>query len=157
MKFNRLIFHNRFSFCLGWGKNKFGQGGLYQVILKLISLPIIPHEECQDKLRQTRLGRHFLLHESFICAGGEKGEDVCTGDGGSPLVAERAESKDQYYQAGIVAWGIGCGDPVPGNYRFLIDIHMINFQLSTQTIVICIIFFLDVRCLCECCQVPRMD
>lgn len=29
------------------------------------------------KLRRTRLGMHFQLHESFICAGGEIGKDAC--------------------------------------------------------------------------------
>merc|ERR1712013_391720 len=42
--------------------------------------------ECQDKLRSTRLGQKYKLHDSFICAGGVNGKDTCKGDGGSPLV-----------------------------------------------------------------------
>lgn len=67
------------------GKDKFGKDGLYQVILKRVELPVIGRDECQIKLRETRLGRHFILDHSFICAGGEKGKDTCQGDGGSPL------------------------------------------------------------------------
>lgn len=61
------------------GKDKFGKDGLYQVILKRVELPIVPRDECQIKLRETRLGRHFILDESFLCAGGESGKDTCEG------------------------------------------------------------------------------
>lgn len=53
--------------------------------MKKIDLPIMPHAQCQNSLRTTRLGRHFILHQSFICAGGEPGKDTCRGDGGGPL------------------------------------------------------------------------
>ncbi|XP_046384864.1 uncharacterized protein LOC124155190 [Ischnura elegans] len=105
--------------CLasGWGATEFGKDGKYSSILKKVELPVVEFEECQDYLRKTRLGYHFKLHESFMCAGGEKGRDTCKGDGGSPLVCPHPYHKDHYIQAGIVAWGIGCNDPkVPGVY-----------------------------------------
>lgn len=38
-------------------------------------------------------------------------------DGGSPLVCPVVDKPGHYYQAGIVAWGIGCGeDGTPGVY-----------------------------------------
>jgi plasma kallikrein len=64
-------------FASGWGKDVFGKEGKYQVILKKIELPIVPHGVCQDKFRNTRLGKRFVLHKSFICAGGEPGKDTC--------------------------------------------------------------------------------
>lgn len=104
-------------FASGWGKDVFGQSGQYQVILKKVELPIVPSQQCQDSLRTTRLGPRFNLHQSFICAGGEAGKDTCRGDGGSPLVCPIAGTQDQYYQAGIVAWGIECGqNGIPGVY-----------------------------------------
>ncbi|XP_015434419.1 PREDICTED: serine protease 42-like [Dufourea novaeangliae] len=105
--------------CLasGWGKDKFGKEGLYQIILKKIELPIVPHDRCQSSLRETRLGKHFLLHESFVCAGGEPGKDTCDGDGGSPLMCPSRNDPSRYEQVGIVAWGIDCGqNSAPGVY-----------------------------------------
>lgn len=101
-------------FASGWGKDVFGKEGKYQVILKKVELPIIPRTPCIEALRRTRLGNHFQLHASFLCAGGEKGKDTCKGDGGSPLVCPIPGRHEQYYQAGIVAWGIGCADANPG-------------------------------------------
>ncbi|XP_052873058.1 phenoloxidase-activating factor 2-like isoform X2 [Anopheles cruzii] len=104
-------------FASGWGKNIFGKEGKYQVILKKVQLPVVPHAKCQESLRTTRLGRRFVLHNSFLCAGGRAGEDTCRGDGGSPLVCPIPGSPTYYYQAGIVAWGIGCGENnIPGVY-----------------------------------------
>ncbi|KAH8389138.1 serine protease 44 [Drosophila serrata] len=104
-------------YATGWGKNKFGKEGEYQVILKKVDMPVVPGETCQSNLRATRLGRHFLLHDSFICAGGEKDKDTCKGDGGSPLVCPIKGQKGRYKSAGIVAWGIGCGEvDIPGVY-----------------------------------------
>ena len=45
------------------------------------------------------------------------GKDTCKGDGGSPLVCPSKTDPNTYTQAGIVAWGIGCGENnVPGVY-----------------------------------------
>lgn len=108
--------HTR-CFATGWGKDRFGKEGRYQVILKKIELPVVKHDKCQTALRKTRLGRYFQLHSSFMCAGGEPGKDTCKGDGGSPLSCPIQYEKDRYVQSGIVAWGIGCGeDGTPGVY-----------------------------------------
>ena len=104
-------------FVAGWGKDKFGKEGSYQTMLKKFDLPIIERQNCTEMLRKTRLGRHFVLNESLICAGGEAGKDACTGDGGSPLVCPVPGNEGYFYQAGIVAWGIGCGgNNIPGAY-----------------------------------------
>lgn len=130
--------HSR-CFATGWGKDVFGKSGRYQVILKKIALSVVPFEQCQDALRDTRLGYRFILHSSFLCAGGESGKDTCQGDGGSPLVCPIQGTQDRFYQAGIVAWGIGCGqDSVPGVYvnvarfRQWID-HKINLHNINKT------------------------
>jgi plasma kallikrein len=109
--------------CLasGWGKTIFGKFGEYSVILKKVELPIVPHAQCQTNMRATRLGASFILHESFLCAGGEEGKDMCVGDGGAPLVCPiEPGSTERYYQTGIVAW-------VSESFvRFLFDLFYYN-------------------------------
>ena len=57
-----------------------------QPIMKAVrNLPIVGHDECQQGFRD-QVDQRFRLHDSFICAGGERGVDACTGDGGGPLV-----------------------------------------------------------------------
>ncbi|XP_057671673.1 phenoloxidase-activating factor 2-like [Diorhabda carinulata] len=105
--------------CLtaGWGKGSTIDG---VQVLKKVDLPLVPRIQCQEQLRQTRLGTKFNLHDSFICAGGEKGKDACRGDGGSPLMC-LLPGERRYFHMGIVSWGIGCGDEnVPGIYTNVI-------------------------------------
>jgi len=111
------LFEGDTCFATGWGKDKFGSAGEYQVVLKEIDLPVVGFNYCQDSLRNTRLGGKFKLDDSFICAGGVDGRDTCKGDGGSPLVCPSKYNPNTYVQAGIVAWGIGCGENnTPGVY-----------------------------------------
>lgn len=113
-KLNHVTSNSR-CVAAGWRKDVFGKKGKYQVIFKKIVLPIVENNDCQEKLRSTRLGKSFQLHRNFMCAGGEPEKDNCNGDGGSPLVCPIPGQKDRYYQAGIVAWGIGCGENnIPG-------------------------------------------
>lgn len=76
--------------CLatGWGTGNFGNFGIrvfiisilkllgnkesYAVVLKKVPLKLIGHRQCQKALRATRLGKEFVLHPKFTCAGGEK-------------------------------------------------------------------------------------
>jgi hypothetical protein len=132
------LFDSTTCFATGWGKDQFGASGQYQVVLKEIDLPVVGHDQCQAALRSTRLGRRFKLDDSFICAGGS-GKDTCKGDGGSPLVCPSKYNPYTYVQAGIVAWGIGCGeDNTPGVYASVskgvcwIDYAM-TCQLGRQT------------------------
>lgn len=126
-------------FVSGWGKDVFGKEGTYQAILKKIDLPIVPNNKCQELLRSTRLGPKFILHNSFVCAGGEVGKDACKGDGGSPLVCPIQGSYQLYHQVGIVAWGIGCGGETPGVYadvshfRNWVDQEMKNRNLDISS------------------------
>lgn len=64
-----------FSRCYatGWGRTKYGKTGKIPSILKKVEVPVVPFETCQDALRTTTLSEIFVLHESFMCAGGEEG------------------------------------------------------------------------------------
>lgn len=98
----------------GWGKDAFGSIGSYKSTLKKVDLPILGHDECEKILQQTRLGPYYQLHHGFLCAGGEPRKDACEGDGGGPLVCE---VNGIWKVAGLVSWGIGCGNPgIPGVY-----------------------------------------
>ncbi|ROT73787.1 serine proteinase 1 [Penaeus vannamei] len=87
-------------------------------ILKSIDLPMVRHDQCERALKTSpRLSPNFFLHPSFVCAGGEPNKDVCTGDGGSPLVCPMPGDPSRYVQVGVVAWGLGCGQAgMPGVY-----------------------------------------
>jgi hypothetical protein len=102
---------------MGWGKDRFGDVGQYQAVLNQIELPIVARDTCQQRLRDARLGPKFFLDESFTCAGGAEGRDACTGDGGSSLVCPSLSRTGTYVAAGLVSWGLGCGqEGVPGVY-----------------------------------------
>ncbi|KAL1400528.1 hypothetical protein pipiens_007353 [Culex pipiens pipiens] len=107
-------FDNRRCVFSGWGEDINGRNSS---ILKRTKLPIVPRGQCQKALRQQLNDRYFQLHEGFLCAGGESGKDACKGDGGSPLVCRIPNAENQYYLAGIVAFGAECGaHGVPGVY-----------------------------------------
>lgn len=61
----------------GWGKDAFGDTGKFSHVLKEVEVPVVGGYECQNQLRQTRLGATFTLHQGNLCAGGEAGKDTC--------------------------------------------------------------------------------
>ncbi len=109
-------------YAAGWGKEDFSDSSKYQTLLQHVELPIVPREQCQDAFRTTKLGSGFTLHESFMCAGGEEGNDTCKGDGGGPLMCPSTVDPTIYVQVGVTAWGIGCGtEGIPGAYSSILD------------------------------------
>ncbi|XP_034472516.1 phenoloxidase-activating factor 2-like [Drosophila innubila] len=108
-------FHYSDCIVTGWGKRSQNSSD-YPHILKEITVPFLPRKTCNDQLRKP-LGSNFVLDETSVCAGGERGVDSCLGDGGSPLVCPIKGHPNRYYQVGIVAWGLGCGkENVPAVY-----------------------------------------
>nr|CAD7405931.1 unnamed protein product [Timema poppensis] len=88
------------------------KGSSHSVVLKEIPLPLWHNSECQAALRQ-QFGQDYDLPDTSLCAGAE-GRDACDGDGGGPLVCEKG---GQWYQVGVVSFGIGCGRRnTPGVY-----------------------------------------
>ncbi|KAL7301832.1 hypothetical protein TKK_0005439 [Trichogramma kaykai] len=118
-------------FVSGWGKNSFT--GSYQNIMREVDVPILDGTDCENRLKNTRLGAAFILNRnSFLCAGGEPGKDACTGDGGSPLVCLNSQTS-RWSVYGLVAWGIGCATTnVPGVYTNVYNfLPWINQILAT--------------------------
>ncbi|RZF40916.1 hypothetical protein LSTR_LSTR011000 [Laodelphax striatellus] len=109
-------FDNSLCWVSGWGKDAFGPAGNYQAIQKKVDVTVLDAEECDRRLRTTRLGPAFSLDRTtFMCAGGVDSKDACSGDGGSPLVCRGVDGR--WTLAGLVAWGIGCAqEGVPGVY-----------------------------------------
>ncbi|XP_018565260.1 tryptase alpha/beta-1-like isoform X2 [Anoplophora glabripennis] len=107
-----------------------------EVYLKMLKVTIIPKDKCLELLRATRLGLFFRLHNSFLCAVTENQRNTCAHDGGSPLVCPVPGQPKRYHQAGIVSWGIGCGEDVPDVYvkvslfRDWIDAEMVKNGLE---------------------------
>lgn len=127
------IFDDQRCMASGWGTSNFDPEGKYSEVMKKVELPVVPRERCKLLFKATRLGWFFQLHKSILCGGGEEGVDVCKGDGGSPLACKL---DDQYVQAGIVSWGLGCGDKdVPAGYTKITKfIDWIETNLSKEGI-----------------------
>ncbi|XP_041989129.1 coagulation factor XI-like [Aricia agestis] len=99
-------FTHRMTTIVGWGKAD--EGTLSSVLLQA-SLRVLSDEECKG----SNLSEH-IVQETMMCAF-YKGRDGCQGDSGGPLLA--FEPSGHYVLAGIVSWGIGCGDErFPGVY-----------------------------------------
>lgn len=77
--------------------------------LRYTEVPIISQKRCSELYYLDVFQPHFRDTKVF-CAGYEEGgHDACQGDSGGPLVCNNV-------QVGIVSWGIGCGNELPGVY-----------------------------------------
>ncbi|GJQ81612.1 hypothetical protein Trydic_g9986 [Trypoxylus dichotomus] len=77
--------------------------------LRYVLVPIIAQERCSELYYLDKFQAHFQDTKVF-CAGFEEGgHDACQGDSGGPLACDGV-------QVGIVSWGIGCGNELPGVY-----------------------------------------
>lgn len=96
---------NTTCIATGWGATK--ENGLDPDHLREVELPIL--KSCKSDSD---------LNESMICAGyPEGGRDTCQGDSGGPLVCKNPYMESQWYVAGIVSHGEGCGQAdEPGVY-----------------------------------------
>ncbi|XP_023334631.1 uncharacterized protein LOC111706097, partial [Eurytemora carolleeae] len=93
------------AWVTGWGRlSEYGQ---ISPVLREVSLPIISNSQCMKMYRSS--GQNEWIPKIFICAGTSTGgEDSCEGDSGGPLVVQGKDGRWQL--AGIISWGIGCGD-----------------------------------------------
>jgi trypsin len=96
---------------LGWGR--LGQDGGYTTVLHKVDLPVVDPATCDNIYDQVVSGSGYDPTAMF-CAGyynpkhDGTGPDACQGDSGGPFVVDGK-------LAGIVSWGVGCGN-YPGFY-----------------------------------------
>ncbi|XP_076296054.1 proclotting enzyme [Lasioglossum baleicum] len=100
-------FENENAIVTGWGTGYYG--GPVSAILMEVGVPIWPRDQCVRRFTRR-------IPETMMCAGAyEGGRDACQGDSGGPLLYRLANGR--WVNAGIVSWGIRCGEPGrPGVY-----------------------------------------
>lgn len=85
-----------------------------------VQVPVITNQECLEKYKRIRLYYADIQFSSrVLCAGFEAGgKDTCHGDSGGPLMLpQQKDGKFNFYQIGVVSYGIGCGrSNIPGIY-----------------------------------------
>jgi len=113
--------------CWSAGFGAQERNGPLEFKLRKVDIPIYPDKaKCENiindaltEARKGKKGRRTRLNAGEICAGGEKGKDTCSGDGGSPLVCQAVSGR--WHVVGLVSWGIGCG--VEGRPAIYTNVH----------------------------------
>ncbi|XP_036149068.1 serine protease nudel [Monomorium pharaonis] len=95
------------SVCVAIGWGSIIEHGPEPDHLREVEVPILP--SCKYLIDQNN---------STICAGYPAGgHDACQGDSGGPLMCRNPNLKSQWYAAGLISHGDGCGRPdEPGVY-----------------------------------------
>uniref|UniRef100_A0A4X2JTE3 complement subcomponent C1r n=1 Tax=Vombatus ursinus TaxID=29139 RepID=A0A4X2JTE3_VOMUR len=76
--------------------------------LKFVHLPMVSRENCQNWLNSKKSKQVFS--NNMFCAGDQTSKkDACQGDSGG-VFAMKDKTGDRWVAAGIVSWGIGCGN-----------------------------------------------
>ena len=83
----------------GWGRTELDHT---PAILQKVTVPHVSSEVCNSSSSYQG-----VITDTMFCAGYQQGgRDACQGDSGGPIVFQKGGS---FVQAGIVSWGIGCG------------------------------------------------
>jgi len=78
-----------------------------KIKVEISFIEIISNNRCMEMYRAS--GQNEWIPNIFLCAGTSNGgKDSCEGDSGGPLVVKGRTGR--YELAGIISWGIGCGD-----------------------------------------------
>ncbi|KPJ20125.1 Serine protease 30 [Papilio machaon] len=106
-------------FSTGWGMS---DAAGKSDILKKIPVTLLSAADCEAKMRETRLGKIYRLHDSLTCA--ISADDSCKGDAGAPLVCPVNGESTRYMLYGMSAYGIQNGAPcayvkVPAFYSWI--------------------------------------
>ena len=102
-------------------------------VLRKVEVPVVPLKECAVLYSQFDPKLLINITSSQICAGGEKGRDVCAGDTGGPLVYLGEHiSRRRLVNFGIVSFGPrACGTGgIPSVYTRIS--HYMDWILSNM-------------------------
>ncbi|KAL8616871.1 hypothetical protein ACOMHN_041790 [Nucella lapillus] len=103
----------------GWGKTH-TMAPTYQQAVREVNLDVVQWPVCQRAVSGAPIQVPYRLTHNMFCAGGSAGYDACQGDSGGPFMCRMPNTTDQWYQAGIVSWGLECAKPnAPGIYTKL--------------------------------------
>lgn len=105
---------NQTGIVAGWGIINTKTHELSKKLMKL-RIPILPIERCMDAYRD----RANLSAREQVCAGGNIGQDSCSGDSGGPLfIIDDYDGGPRYRMLGIVSFGFKkCAvKPLPAVY-----------------------------------------
>ena len=109
----------------GWGVTQAGVRPSPDLVLQKVSVDLVGHSECVNKYQsgyyQGRVGSDMLCANNLAFAVNGTAGDSCQGDSGGPIQCREiplgSAGPYQWELAGVVSWGIGCGDPnKPGVY-----------------------------------------
>ncbi|KAH3734749.1 hypothetical protein DPMN_041195 [Dreissena polymorpha] len=101
---------------IGWGK----QGDSapdYERRIRQTNLEVTDWHTCKYAIENAEIKVPYQLTDQMFCAGGGLGHDSCSGDSGGPFLCSLDKTRDTWFVAGIVSWGVACAYPnVPGVY-----------------------------------------
>uniref|UniRef100_A0A667X9R4 complement subcomponent C1r n=1 Tax=Myripristis murdjan TaxID=586833 RepID=A0A667X9R4_9TELE len=95
----------------GFGLENVGDSYYIANKLKYIRLPVVDQAKCSHSINEAKKTNADVpsLSDNMFCAGvPEAGKDSCQGDSGGALAIRQG---GQFWAAGIISWGIDCGQP----------------------------------------------
>uniref|UniRef100_A0A673Z7I2 trypsin n=1 Tax=Salmo trutta TaxID=8032 RepID=A0A673Z7I2_SALTR len=77
--------------------------------LMYVPLPVVNQTICRNSIDVVKKEKNLSLTDNIFCAGNsEGGKDSCMGDSGGAYILKEG---DYFRAAGIISWGINCGEP----------------------------------------------
>lgn len=122
-------------FLAGWG-NLHERAKQMSPVLMQVQLPVVSNDKCKESYEKIgRAQKDAQFSDRVLCTGFEEGgKDSCQGDSGGPVMLPIYQNGSfPFYQIGIVSWGIGCGQVIPGiNTNVQYFANWINKTLNGQ-------------------------
>uniref|UniRef100_A0A182NPS3 CLIP domain-containing serine protease n=1 Tax=Anopheles dirus TaxID=7168 RepID=A0A182NPS3_9DIPT len=103
---------------LGWGETHEATTSDSKM---LVLLNVMPQDECGNQLRNSNTFNRSMLYSVMCTRGLRKGQDVCQGDSGAPLL-QLLEKR--FYVVGVVSFGPKCGTS---------DVASVSLRVSEYT------------------------